>query len=446
MNDYIGKSGIEVVLEEYLKGQDGIKLIDMTVDGTISGEYIGEEAINGNSVMLTIDARLQAAAETAIQNNIEKIRSGEYGKAYNAMSGAIVAMNVNTGEILAMVSYPSFDPAIFVNGMSASEWNSYTNSEEKPLFNRAIQGIYAPGSIYKMATAVAGLESGKITYREKITDRGRYDKGHKPVCWIYAQYGGTHGSLNVSDAIKHSCNYFFYETGYRVGIDDLEKYSRYLGLGEKTGVQLYGEESGIVSSRALVNGRDWQISDTLSSAIGQSYNSFTPIQIAKYVSMLSNGGKQISANIIRSIINSDGVEVTRSEIQELVNKKLGLSATAKEDLHINQENLKAILEGMKHVTSETGGTAYANFRDFPIVVGGKTGSAQTGIEGKTNGWFVGFAPYDSPEIVVVVFVENGGSGGYTSEAALDVFKEYFGMNEQSVVEDMNARPGTEGFR
>ena len=444
MNDSVGKIGVEGVFEEYLKGQNGIKLIDMTVEGNVSGESIGQEAIKGNDIVLTIDAKLQASAELALENNINKIRNGEYGRASDAKSGAIVAMKVDTGEILAMASYPSFNPGIFINGISQSDWEKLS-SDQNALFNRAIQGTYAPGSIYKMATAVAGLETGAITYREKIQDRGVYDKGHHPVCWIYAQSRGTHGYLNVSDAIKHSCNYFFYETGYRTGIDNLEKYSRYFGLGEKTGIQLYGEESGTLSSKNIVQG-GWQIADTLSSAIGQSYNSFTPIQIAKYVSMLANGGKQIKPTIVKSVINPDAGEVSKAEVQDLVNKKLGLDIEAKEDLPISQENLNAILEGMKHVTSETGGTAYARFKDFPIVVGGKTGSAQTGIEGKTNGWFVGFGPYDAPEIVVVVFVEGGGSGGYTSEAALDVFREYFGMNEQYVIENMTAVPYTEVYR
>lgn len=214
-DDVIGKSGIQSILEGYLKGQDGVKQIDMTVDGTITSEYVSEEAVAGSDVVLTIDANLQAVAEKALKQNIKDISSGKYGeKKKEAKSGAVVVMNVKTGEVLALASYPDYEPEQFIGGISKELYDSYT--EGSNLYNRAVSGSYAPGSTFKMATALAGLETGKITTTTKINDTGVYPRGGNPVCWIYRSYHRGHGYLNVSNAIKHSCNYFFYEVGYRV--------------------------------------------------------------------------------------------------------------------------------------------------------------------------------------------------------------------------------------
>ncbi|MBQ8379477.1 MAG: hypothetical protein IJX34_01525 [Clostridia bacterium] len=387
-NDIIGKTGIEYVYEEYLKGKNGTRQIDMSVDGTATDEYIAKEAIAGSNVVLTIDANLQKVAESSLKANIEKIASGGFAEKSNANAGAVVVMNVNTGEVLAIASYPDYEPQLFVDGISTEKYNEYTNSEVSPLINRAISGAYAPGSTFKMITAIAGLESGAITPTEKINDTGVYPKAHKPVCWYWSSYHSGHGYLNVSEAIKHSCNYFFYETGYRMGIDTLSKYASYFGLGKKTGIELPSEVSGDLACRERVekDNKSWYIGDTLSAAIGQSYNNFTPIQMAKYISMLVNGGKQVDVSIVKTIVNPDGTEVSKEEINEFTNNKLKSDTTEEENLNIKKENLNSVLEGMKGVTSESGGTAYSTFKDFKIELGGKTGSAQAG--NKTNGWFV----------------------------------------------------------
>ena len=428
LNDIIGKTGIQYVFENYLKGKDGIKQIDMSVDGNVKGEYIIDEAVAGADVYLTIDANLQKKAEEALKKDIEKIASGGYDEKIDAKSGAVVVMDVNTGEILAMASYPDYEPQLFADGISSEKYSEYINSEEKPLFNRCISGAYAPGSTFKMITAIAGLEIGGITPTEKINDTGVYPRGHNPVCWYYTSFRSGHGLLNVSEAIKHSCNFFFYEVGYRIGIDKLSSYASYFGLGKKTKVELTGEINGDLASKEKAENedREWYLADTLSAAIGQSYNNFTPIQMAKYISMISNGGHQIDVTIIKNIVDQDGNKVSKEEIDKYVNEKLGYESENIENLNMKPENIKAVLEGMKGVTSESGGTAYSTFRNFNIEVGGKTGSAQAGD--KTNGWFVGFAPFDKPEIAVVVLVENGGHGGYTAEVARDIFAEYFGMN------------------
>lgn len=443
INDVIGKVGIQYVFEEYLRGKDGIKQLDMSVDGTITDEYITQEAVAGSDVILTIDANLQAATEKALANNIKKIAGGGFSKRSDAKAGAAVVMNVKTGEILAMASYPDYEPELFVNGISQKKLDEYNKGDN--IFNRAISGVYAPGSTFKMITAIAGLETGAITPTEKINDIGVYKKAHEPACWIWNSYGMSHGWLNVTEAIIHSCNYFFYEVGYRATIDNIAKYAKYYGLGEKTNVELPMEEKGIVATRdkAKERGDEWQIGETLSAAIGQSYNSYTPIQMAKYISMLANGGEPIDVTIVKSINDVNGNQVSKEDITKFVNAKLGLTKEKKENLNIKKENIDAILKGMKGVTSEEGGTAYSTFANFNIELGGKTGSAQTDVQGKINGWFVGFAPYEEPEIAVVVLVENAGSGSYTAEVARDILQEYFGMNMEKVEEDLTAMPSTE---
>lgn len=438
-NDIIGKSGIEYVFEEFLKGKNGVKQIDMDVEGTITNEYIAKEAVAGNDVILTIDSKLQATAEQAIKNNIERIANGAFGKASPADAGVAVVLNVKTGEVLAMASNPDYDPSAFVNGIDENTWNYYINGDTKPLENKAISAMYSPGSTYKMVTALAGLETGAITTTDKIRDTGIYRKYNSSwKCWKIS----GHGYLDVSNAIERSCNYFFYELGDRVGIDTLAKYSYYLGLGHKTGIELKGEISGVLASNEIAKqeNRVWNPGETISAAIGQSYNTFTPIQMAKYVAMVANRGKKLDVTIVKSIIRSDGSEIPRNEYESKVSEKLGLTPDNTEEMSFNEANIQAILEGMRGVTSESGGTAYSTFRDFDIEVGGKTGSAQTGVEGKTNAWFVGFAPFDNPEIAIVVFVRNGGSGGYTAEVARDIIAQYFGMNTSQVYEDMQAIP------
>lgn len=438
-NDIIGKSGIEYVFEEFLKGKNGVKQIDMDVEGTITNEYIAKEAVAGNDVILTIDSKLQATAEQALKNNIERIANGAFGKASPADAGVAVVLNVKTGEVLAMASNPDYDPSAFVNGIDENTWNYYINGDTKPLENKAISAMYSPGSTYKMVTALAGLETGAITTTDKIRDTGIYRKYNSSwKCWKIS----GHGYLDVSNAIERSCNYFFYELGDRVGIDTLAKYSYYLGLGHKTGIELKGEISGVLASNEIAKqeNRVWNPGETISAAIGQSYNTFTPIQMAKYVAMVANRGKKLDVTIVKSIIRPDGSEIPRNEYESKVSEKLGLTPDNTEEMSFNEANIQAILEGMRGVTSESGGTAYSTFRDFDIEVGGKTGSAQTGVEGKTNAWFVGFAPFDNPEIAIVVFVRNGGSGGYTAEVARDIIAQYFGMNTSQVYEDMQAIP------
>ena len=448
-NDMIGKTGIEYVFEEYLKGKKGVKQIDMSVDGTITGEYTSEEAVPGSDIVLTIDANLQKVTEDALAANMQKIRSGGFGKAYNVISESCVVMNVKTGEILAIASYPGYNPSDFTGGISTEKWNNYINDESKPLVNKAIQTSYSPGSIFKMITAIAGLQEEKIKINDYINDVGQYyvDGTDKPYkCWIFTDYGHGHGRVNVISAIQKSCNYYFYEVGNRLGIDLIKKYAKYFGLGQKTGIELPSEVNGTVPSQELVKEnekRNWSSADTIISAIGQSYNNYTPIQMSKYIAMLANGGKKIDLSIIKNVVLSNGTQVAKSEIDEFVKNKLNLQDDDSENIEINQENLNAVLEGMRSV-AEDGGTAYSVFKDFDVSVGGKTGSAEAGKY--VNAWFTGFAPFEDPEISIVVMVENGGHGNYTAEVVREIMSEYFGMNVANVTEDMSAKLETESFR
>lgn len=442
LNDIIGKTGIEYIFEDYLKGTDGVKQIDMAVDGTVTEEYVSEEAVAGSDVVLTIDANLQNVAEEALKKNIEKIANGGFYETSPADAGAVVVMNVKTGEVLAMVSYPDYDPQLFVDGISQEQYDSYKEGDN--LVNRAISGVYSPGSTYKMVTATAGLESGAITTKTRINDTGVYPKFGNPVCWYWSTYRRGHGYLNVTQAIQKSCNYFFYETGYRTGIENIVKYAKYYGLDSKTGIELLGESTGTIARPEIVEerGEVWTPGYTLSAAIGQGDNGFTPIQMAKYISTLANGGDSVDVTLIKSIIRPDGTEVSKEELESYVNERLGYTPEKPENLDLKEENIDAILKGMKGVT-ESGGTAYSTFANFDIEVAGKTGSAETGDDSVVHGWFVGFAPFDDPEIAVVVLIENAGSGGFTAETARDIMAEYFGMNANEVTEDMTAIPSTQ---
>lgn len=445
INDTIGKTGIQYTLEEYLKGKDGIRQIDMSVDGTITEEYISQEAVAGNNVALTIDANLQKVTEQALEKNIKDIANGVYGEKYNAKTGAAVVMNVKTGEILAMASYPTYEPELFVNGISQTKLNEY--NKNKNCYNLAISGAFAPGSVFKMVVATAALEENVITTQTTINDTGIYPKGHNPACWIYTEKHYGHGYLNVTEAIKKSCNYFFYELGYKMGIEPITKYAKSYGLGIKTGIELAGEVEGIVNLQEYcktTTGQEWQLGDTLSAVIGQSYNNYTPIQIARYISMIANGGKSVDVTLIQSITDENGNKIPKEQYQTKINEKLGISNIEKvEDLNISDQTLQAILKGMKGVTSETGGTAYYMFSDLDVEIGGKTGSAETGINNQVNGWFAGFAPYNNPEIAVVVLIENAGSGGNVCDTAKAIINEYLGMNAQNVEEELNAIPTTQ---
>ena len=455
IDDIIGKTGIEYVFEKYLKGTDGEKQVEMSVDGTITGETVAKNAIAGSDVVLTIDSNLQKVTQDSLENCINKIRSGGFAQTYDAQGGAAVVMNVNTGEVLATASYPTFEPQWFVGGISQENWAYLRDDSRHPQLNKTIQSTYEPGSTFKMVTAIAGLETGAITTKERINDTGVYRKYNMEwKCWYYTSYHRGHGYQNVTQALQHSCNYFFYETGDRMGIDNLSKYALHFGLGKKTGIELPNEKEGAVASKEtyakLRNGGRIGPGDVLNASIGQGDNNFTPMQIAKYISSIANGGNVVKPTIVKSILNSDGSEVSRDEITQYTNEKLGYSDTD-DGITISQESVNVAKEGMRMAASEAGGTAYNIFKGFNQEVAGKTGTAEAGKDKNgndlVNAWFVCFAPYEKPEVAVVVMIENGGHGNYAAEVARDVLTQYFGMNESTEInESMTATPFVEQIR
>ncbi len=433
-NSNIGKMGIETTMERYLKGENGIKRTEVDSEGEIASEYVYKEAESGNNVTLTLDYRLQTVAETNLKKVINNIRTGApgYVKQKDANAGAVIALDVSSGEVLAMASYPTFDPNDFVSGIKYSKWKQLIENETKPMFNRVISGTYSPGSTFKMLSALAGLDSKVITLTEKIKDNGRYEHGNHPMCWVYSYYGRTHGYINVTEAIKVSCNCYFYEVGRRMGIDNLVKYAKMFGLGSKTGIELYGEASGMIAGAD--ESMDWYLGDTLSAVIGQSYNSFTPVQLANYISTLANGGTLNKVSVVKNVTTNNYENIQSSEITSYIETITGYKFNSTK-LKLNQKHVDSIVEGMKSVTSEQGGTSYIVFKNSDIEVAGKTGTAQVS-QGTPNGVFVGFAPIENPQIAVVAIVEHGDSGSAVANVVKPILEEYFNISKDGENKDV----------
>ena len=421
LTDTIGKSGMEKALESRLRGTDGIRAVEVDGrTGELVSEYMVEAPQPGKNCYLTIDLRLQERAEQALADTLAGIKakgeSSRDGDGADVEGGAAVAIDINTGEILAMASWPTYSLETFQQDYTANATDPLS-----PFLNRTIQSVYSPGSTFKMCTALAALEEGEITPRTKIVDKGIYtryaDVGYSPRCWIYRQHGGTHGEINVSQALKYSCNYFFYEMGYLLQMDRLNKYATELGLGQKTGVELAGEKAGNLAgpeSREAKGGEKWYAADTLMAAIGQSDHQFTPLQLVNYVATLVNGGTRYQPHLLKTVTDYTGEEIYE-EVQP----------TVLNTIDISKASVDAIKEGMKGVVTEDG-TASSYFAGFPIQVGGKTGSAQM-INHSATGVFVSFAPYDDPQIAVCVVGEYASSGGSLAPVAIAIYDEYFGL-------------------
>lgn len=439
MNSIIGKTGIEKTLEKYLKGTDGVKKVETDTVGNISSETITEEPVSGNDVTLTLDYRLQKVAKEALVSTIEGIRNGTISGEVvsDANSGAVVVLDCDTGEVLAMVSYPDYDTNLFVNGISSKDWKEISSNTLYPMINRAIYGTYSPGSTFKMLVGIAGLMSGGITVDEYYYDPGVYPYGHNPKCWLYSYRGTTHGYITISGAIKGSCNCYFYEVGRRIGIEKIIEYAKLFGLGEKTGIELLDERAGNIAGE---DEEQWYLGDTLSAAIGQSSNEFTPIQLVNYIAAIANGGTLNKVSIIKEVSN-DIAQISSSEIEQYVKEITGVDFKSR-NIDIKEEYINAIKEGMLSVTTETGGTANFVFQNSNITVAGKTGTAQVS-SGTDNGIFVGFAPYDNPKIAVVAIIEHGKEGTYTANVVRPIMEEYFNIStedkanekEQNVVDN-----------
>lgn len=408
MNDLVGKEGIEKAMESYLKGTDGSRLIERNAAGEVLNVSTINEPTQGDSVVLTIDKQLQITTQNALRDVIHDLQ--RYKETRDANIGAAVVVQVDTGEVLASASYPTYDLAEYTKN-----YTELSTNENKPLFNRAFNGTYAPGSTFKMATAIAVLEEGIATPATKIRDEGVYRKypDYQPKCWRYTDYGSTHGNVNVSEALRDSCNYYFYSTADELGIDALNKYCIQLGLGSKTGLEL-GESSGTLAGPESRKS-DWYPGDTLQASIGQSDNLFTPVQLATYLATIVNGGTRYKTHLIKAVKES----ATGRDV--LVNTPSMVS-----ELDIDEENMEAVMQGMYLTAAE--GTAANVFANYPVNIGCKTGTASV-PKGTANGIFVAFAPFEDPEIAVCVVVEHGAHGNSIAPIAKKIFDQYFSIGE-----------------
>ena len=412
MDSEVGQSGLEEAFEEHLHGVDGIRKDVVAVDGTvISSEYV-VKPVAGRNVELSIDLELQSTAEDAMAELIAALRA-EGGDGADAEGAAVVVMDVRTGQILACASYPTYDLSTF-----REDYNELKDAELAPMFNRALNATYPPGSTYKMSMVVAAINAGVLGRYTEIYDVGEYreyaSSGFAPDCLLYTNNGYGHGYINSMVALEKSCNYYFYWLADHMEIDVMDATAKALGLGEKTGVELseaLGHRANPESKAELQKGERWYIADQLMAAIGQSVNSFSPIQLCAYTSTLANRGVRYQATFLNRVVSSDYSSVLLESSPVVLSK-----------LEINDDAYAAYTQGMKLVAQS--GTAKKYFSDYPIQIGAKTGTAETGT-GSDNGAFVCYAPFDDPEIAVVVYGEKAGHGSTMAAIGKEILDAYF---------------------
>ncbi len=415
MNDLIGKDGIEKYLEQYLRGEDGRDSIQYNTsdEGVVVAGSVAPVA--GDKAILTLDARVQAVAEQSLQDAITNMRAAG---ATEADGGAVVAIEVNSGDVLAMASNPTYNLATYQD-----DYSKLATDPAKPLWNRAISGTYEPGSTFKPLTAIASITEGVTGKREKINCTGVYDyykPSYTPACWIYNDYGGRHGPLDVRGALAVSCNIFFFESGRRLGIEKLNEYAKRFGLGQLTGIELSGEAEGIVAGpeEREARGGIWYPGDTIQAAIGQSDNLFTILQLANYCATIANGGTRYKPHLVKKVVKYDGSEVVMEVQPEVADQ-----------INIDQEVLSLVHQGMMEVVNS--GVTVKAFEGSPIKAAGKTGTAQVSGNKTPNALFMAFAPVENPQVAVACVVEHGGINGigyHVARIARNIFETYLGTN------------------
>ena len=417
MDAVVGLEGVEQAFEEYLRGTDGELKITEDSYGNILSTEVTKEPSPGHDVYLTLDIEMQMVAEKALAENIFKIReeakwsgplSGE-----DASAGAMTVLDVDTGEILAICSYPTYNLATW-----NEDYAVISTAEPGPLFNRALYGTYAPGSTFKVGVSVAALEEKIIEKNTYINAQGMYmyyaDSGYTPRCWLYLMTGQSHGPINVVEAIQESCNYFFYDVGRRLTIEKMNEYCKHFGLGEPTGIEL-PEKTGILAGpdyRADNGLNQWSPGDTLQAAIGQSDNLFTPLQLSTYLSTILNGGTRYNAHLLYQVRSYGGERILHQN-----------QPTVASEIEIADDILDTVREGMRGVMDN--GSAASVFSGYAIPVGGKTGTAQVSDTKSDNGVMTAFAPFDDPEIVISCIIEQGSGGTEAGYSVRDVFDYYF---------------------
>ena len=414
----VGKYGVENTLEKYLRGEDGFsqRIID-AYGREVNWDYLerdlkNQDSVTGSDIYLTIDLDLQRIAEETL---------GE-------RSGAIVALNVKTGEVLALVSQPTFDPEFFVHGLDQMTWNKLMKDKSFPLLNRATQGLYAPGSVFKIVTSSAALKEGIIDEHTRFYCPGSYRIGKSKFrCWKK----GGHGSLNLHQAIVRSCDVFFYNVAERLGISRFSDYIRGFGFGSPTGIEL-NERQGVAPSidwKFKNFRKPWYLGETIVAGIGQGYISVTPLQIAVMTASIANGGILLKPQVVKKVVSPNGEVLLETNPEE------------KGRIPVGQEIITIMMDALVGVVNEPGGTGGAARLDS-VIVAGKTGTAQvisldskiTGLELNDHAWFTSYAPGDNPEIVVTVLVEHGGRGGaVAAPVAKEIIKAYMRLKEEGNV-------------
>ncbi len=414
MDAYVGKEGLEKAFEDDLHGTDGLRVTTISADGTVLEEYYKTVPQAGKNIELTIDIDLQKVSEDALKAHILSLREDDG----DAEGGAVVVQQVKTGQILACASYPTFDPATY-----SQKYNELLETDFAPLYNRALQAAYPPGSTYKMVTTIASIDSGTIGRWVEIEDKGIYrrfeDVGYTPRCMLYTTAGATHGYVNAMEALAVSCNYYFYEVGYQTGITKIDEVAKALGLGEATGVELdesVGRRANAETKKLLYSkGYDgWYDADTVAAAIGQSENRFTPMQLACYTSALANHGTRYKATFLQRVLSSD--------YSELLYESTPVVAS---QLNISDEAYAAYTEGMRLSVTWANGTSHYYLGDYDVAVCAKTGTAEHGGNGSDNAAYVLYAPADDPQIAIAVYVEKGTPGSRLAKVARAILDAYF---------------------
>ena len=446
MDAYIGQSGFEEAFEEYLHGIDGSRLDVVSKDGAIvRQEYLpGKEPIAGNNVETTIDITLQKIAEDSLSEVMHNFTDPEINTAEGENTGldaegaAVIVMKVKTGEILACASYPTFDLA---NIADKATWDAIMEDPLKPFFNRAFGANYAPGSTYKMCTLVSAMEHTNsrgeriLNYMETIQDKGVFTEleGFNPKCLLFSSVQATHGTIDATDALKVSCNYFFYELGYRLTWQMLDETAKGFGLGEPTGIELtekIGWRANPDSKAASYTGPDsvWNAGDRVLTAIGQSENRFSPLQLCVYACTLANRGTRYRATFLNRVASSDYRTLIKQNEPEIVSK-----------MDISYDTYEMYMTGMRKVITDIGGTANKYFgghetlKTFPVAVCAKTGTAQHSSGGSDHGAFICFAPMEDPEIAVAIYGEKVAHGSSLAPVAEQILEAYFEMEAASDV-------------
>lgn len=404
----VGKAGLEKTYDKYLRGEDGAFMEEVDVAGNVVKHYDSVQPVPGKNLKLTLDYQLQKELEEFTDKHLAYLRNS--GIAPGARAAAVIAIDPRNGAVRAMVSRPGYDPNWFVHGISSKNWNSINNDPNYPMNNKVITGEYPPGSTFKIVTGSAAFELKKVGLNEPI-----FDGGFHPMVPTMGNAGGeVLGWLTFIKALAMSDNVYFYELGYRVGIDNIEKYAHIFGFGERTGIDLEGESKGLVASKKVkreIWNEDWRLGDTFNAAIGQGFNLTTPIQLSVMLSIVANGGTKYQPYLVDSITNSDGSLFEKPK------------RSAGKHIDVSQQTIDYIRMGMSATTQEGGTASY--FAGLPKPIAGKTGTAENS-HGRDHGLFVAYGPVDDPELVVVCIVEQGGFGSIAAGPIVyKAFEEFF---------------------